>query len=403
MAEEKLLEFALCGNYGSEFNPYDAVKEVRAQRILLSIHESQKTTTQIADALDLESDLVRRQLSDLCRCDLVAKVNEAEQERYRPNFPIITAADYQKLQPELDKLTKLLVHTTNELLLEIESDLQALQFFKAGYDAPDIPYIVIGGFAFDYGGLAFMKSQDLMTVTKDMPGGRYVFAGFEASISELRKTWMWGHSAQFDKFVFFTHGALPKHGGRNAFPDLFWVWEQHLRDNEKSSVEAKAREIGAILHALLVEPQTIAQLHAHTQQPKFTLIYNLALLEQLEYIGYTKNNNDTHVILKRPVFLSEDIKIIQEISGKFFSRFTENGMMQHYQNLEKVYQQTSPVQHNIDFKETFNMLYHGVFEKATNILIETGKIAKPPLRKDGTHYSPWLVIMEDDTFPNPFA
>lgn len=214
---------------------------------------------------------------------------------------------------------------------------------------------------------------------------------------------MWGHTAQYNEFVYTTHGRLPTQGGRKAFPDLFWVWDRLLAENEKSNVEAKAREIGAILHSLIFESQTIDQLHESTKQGKFTLIYNLALLEQLEYIGYTRKNDETHVILIRPVLLSEDIKIIQKISAKLFSLFKAKGMMKHYQKLEEVYLQTSTAQYNIDFKETFNMLYHSVFEKASNILIDTNKIIKPPLRKDGVNYSSWMIIIEENTFQNPFT
>jgi len=162
MTEEKILEFALCGNYESEFSPYNAVKDVRAHQILLSIHQSKKTAAQIAAALHLDSDVVNRLLSELRRCGLIVQLKEAEQDWYRPNFPLITATDYQKLKPELDNLTTLLVQTTVELLPEIESELHNLQFVKAGYDAPDLAYIVIGGFTFDYGGLAFMKSENLV-------------------------------------------------------------------------------------------------------------------------------------------------------------------------------------------------------------------------------------------------
>ncbi len=403
MTEEKILEFALCGNYEPECNPYNAVKDVLAQQILLTIHQSKKTAKQLAESMNLDVDLVNTHLSEMLRCGLIVQTKEDDKELYRPNFPIVSAADYQKLQPELDKLTDLLVETTIELLPEIESDLQAFQFFKAGYEVPDIPYIVIGGFTFDFGGLDFMKSEDLLIVTKEMPGGKYVFAGFESSILDLKKAWMWGHTAQFDKFVYITHGRLPTQGGRKAFPDLFWVWEHLLAGNEKTEVEAKAREIGAILHSLIFESQTIERLHESTKQPKFTLVYNLALLEQLEYIGYTRKNNETYVILKRPVLLSEDINVIHKISAKLFSRFKAKGLMKHYHKLEKVYQQTSTAQYHIDFKETFNMLYHSVFEKASNILINTNKITKPPLRKDGVHYSSWMIIFEEDTFQNPFT
>lgn len=171
MTEEKILEFALCGNYEPECNPYNAVKDVLAQQILLTIHQSKKTAKQLAESMNLDVDLVNTHLSEMLRCGLIVQTKEDDKELYRPNFPIVSAADYQKLQPELDKLTDLLVETTIELLPEIESDLQAFQFFKAGYEVPDIPYIVIGGFTFDFGGLDFMKSEDLLIVTKEMPGG----------------------------------------------------------------------------------------------------------------------------------------------------------------------------------------------------------------------------------------
>lgn len=403
MSEENLLEFALCGNYAPEFNPYKAVNDVSVHQILLAIHESKKTVQQIGETIGLEVESVRTHLAELLRCGLILQEKEANKQWYRPSFPIITAEDYQRLQPELDELTSMLVQTTNDLLPEVESHLQALQFMKAGYDAPDLPYIVIGALIFDYGGLAFMKAEELMTLTKSMPGGRYVFTGFESTITELKTSWMWGHTAQFDKYVYTTHGRLPTKGGRKAFPDLFWIWESLLEGKAKSAVKAKATELGAILQALSSGLQTIESLHKTTHQSRFTLVYNLTLLEQLAYIEYTQQNGKTTVILKRPVLSSTDLQILQTLTTKFFSHFKAHGLLKHYQNLNDLYQQTSTATNHIPFKETFNMLYHRIFENALHQLIETKAIHKPPLRNDGAHYSPWLIIIEDDTIPNPFV
>ena len=403
MSEKNLLEFALCGTYGPDFNPYKAVKDLSAQQILLTLHESKKTAQQIGEALNLEAATVRGHLNELIGCGLLLQEKKANKQWYRPSFPIITTQDYQRLQPELDKLTDMLVQTTNAMIPEIESHLQALQFVKAGYEAPDLQYIVIGAIIFDYGGLAFMKAEDLMILTKPMPGGRYVFTAFEAAITELKTSWMWGHTAQFDKYAYTTHGRLPTKGGRKAFPDLFWDWESLLGGTAKDAVKAKATELGAILHALSFGSQTIERLHATTQQSRFHLVYNLALLEQLGYIEYTQQKGEPTIILKRPVLISADLQILQTITAQFFSQFKARGFLTHYQQLSDIYQQTSTATYHIPFKETFNMLYHRIFESALNQLIETEAIHKPPLRNDGTYYSPWLMILEDDTIPNPFA
>jgi len=403
LSNENLLEFALCGNYDPDFNPYNAVKEIIAQKILLSVHKSRKTALEISESINLDLDLVSTHIEELQKCGLIVQEKEGENKPYRINFPIIMAKDYKKLQPELDKLTDLLVETTLELLPEIEIDLKEIQFFKAGYEASDLTYIAVGGSTFDFGGLDFMKSENLMIVSKEMPGGKYVFAGFESSISELKTTWMWGHTSQYDRFLYITHGRLPTKGGREAFPDLFWVWEYLLAGKEKANVEAKAIELGTILYSLISGSKTINKLGESTEISKFDLIYNLTLLEQLEYIGYKMKDGEIHVILKRPILVSEDTKIIQQITDKIFSRFKEKEIMKYYTELKEIYKHTSTAKNNIDFKETFNMLYHSVFEKASNILMNSDKMNKPLLRKDGANYSPWIVVIEDETIRNPFT
>jgi len=50
-------------------------------------------------------------------------------------------------------------------------------------------------------------------------------------------------------------------------------------------------------------------------------------------------------------------------------------------------------------KEAFNPIYHSIFEKALGSLIASEVIAKPPLRRDGGQYSPWIAAESNQGQP----
>jgi hypothetical protein len=85
----------------------DGTKEL----ILNAIYRQPRTITQLADLLGISAPAVHRHVVDMLADDLIQEVDLAAPQRsrgseryYRPNFPVVLAADRDALQPVLEDL-----------------------------------------------------------------------------------------------------------------------------------------------------------------------------------------------------------------------------------------------------------------------------------------------------------
>jgi hypothetical protein len=85
----------------------DGTKEL----ILNAIYRQPRTITQLAELLGISAPAVHRHVVDMLADDLIQEVDLAPPQRsrgseryYRPNFPVVLAADRDALQPVLEDL-----------------------------------------------------------------------------------------------------------------------------------------------------------------------------------------------------------------------------------------------------------------------------------------------------------
>lgn len=252
-------------------------------------------------------------------------------------------------------------------------------------------YIAIGAYTLDYSGLEVLTDEGLL-MSKEMPGGNYVFAGFEAGLVDLREAWMWGHNSEYREYSFSTHGKLPPKGGRRAFPDLGFVWAYHVEDEEeRKSIEQKIVNYGDLLYELLKGPLTLDDLAKALNRRKVEVIFDLTFLEELEYVASINEQGKRKYALIRPALLLEDYKRIHKLSKRILTQFLSQSLKASYGELERSYKETSPAKNGIDMREAFNPIYHNIFEKALDKLMASGVIEMPPLRRDGGRYSAWVA------------
>jgi predicted ArsR family transcriptional regulator len=78
--------------------------------ILNALFDQPRTITQLADILGISAPAVHRHVTDLLADELIHEVNVAaprsrgSERYYRPNFPVVLAADRTTLQPVLEDL-----------------------------------------------------------------------------------------------------------------------------------------------------------------------------------------------------------------------------------------------------------------------------------------------------------
>jgi len=398
---QRLIQFAVCGHSSADRNPYEATSDAITQRILLTINTRPLSIQEISREIGINESEVIQHLESLERCGLLKKTRKEDNVLYQPSFAILTRRDQERLQLLVRRLSDSLVSVVTDLLPEIRRELKEIECVKAGYNFPDLEYISLGAYAFDYDGLEVLRDEGLLTVAKDMPGGKYVFTGLEVGLENLREAWRWGHISKYGRYTFSSHGKLPPKKGRRSLPDLAWFWAYIVEDDkERENIERKIVHYGELLYKLLEGPVTLDELTKELQLHKGELIIDLTLLEELDYVfSYTEHRRETKFGLNRPALLPEDCELIHRLSKRITKEFLERSLRTTYRELENTYEQTSPAKNGIDMKEAFNPIYHSIFEKALGGLIASEIIAKPPLRRDGGQYSPWIAIESNQGQP----
>jgi len=90
----ELIEFAMCGSEGREFNSYELVRPIERQRILLLINAEPLDVESVAKELNMSTECVVQHLEELKRCGLVREGGGL----YRPSFAIFTLDDQRVLK-----------------------------------------------------------------------------------------------------------------------------------------------------------------------------------------------------------------------------------------------------------------------------------------------------------------
>lgn len=373
------IQFALCGSYSSELDPYKATAPSVCQEILSLINLSPQTPGKIAKALGLSKEEVTKHLKALEKPGLVERLGH----RYKPSFAIFSPQDQERLRPLIDELSGLLAKVAQENMELVRNTYLACGFSEHGFSFDETAYILMGAYAFDYGGLEALSKAGFLMVSKPMPGGDYIFGGLEGEL-DLRTNWQWGHSRSFGPFTFFSHGELPAEGPRRAFPEEAYKWLKEGHPEEE--VTAAMEEVGQILLALYEKPAGLAGLASRAKIEHRKLQEHLELLQELEYIGVAGDG----FISRCPVIGKKASEWIWNLAEALQAEFITEALGPNWERMRRIYRETAPARNGIDISEGFNMVYHLVFEQASRSLMEQGSIPWPKRRADGARYAIWL-------------
>ncbi len=374
------IEFALCGGYkdDEQLNPYAVTRPEIRQEILSLINREHSTPENIAETLALSKEAVSRHLESLGKAGLVERTGPL----WKPSFAIFTERDQEELEPLLEQMADSYVGEVRDSMGIVHKTYEACRFAEHGCSTADLDYILVGAYVLDFGGLALDRAG-LLLPEKEMPGGAYVFTGFEGQIRNLRASWMWGHTAEYGPFIFIGHGELPSGGPRRAFPEQAYIWRREGRSAEE--VARAMEELGAILVELYATPMLLREIASRTGITPERLADHLQLLHELEYIDHS--DAATSVC---PVVDEVSKARIQELVRIVWDRLLSTAVTPNWSHLERLYQGTAPARNGIDIREAFNPIHHAIFERALRKLMESGVLAWPRRHTDGARYAVWI-------------
>lgn len=373
-------QFTLCGNLGPDdaLNPYLVCAPPVRQEILGLINSTPLAPDEIAAQGGLPQEEVLEHLGALHEAGLVERVGD----RYKPAFAIFTVQDQARLQPFVAEMAGAFAQVVRANMDAVRSAHGTCGFREHGFSFADLAYILVGAYTLDYGGLT-LEEAAFLVAAQDMPGGSYVFTGFDGQEPNLRASWMWGHAGRFGPFTFFGHGELPATGGRQAFPERAWRWRKDKWPEEK--VARAMEELGTILVALYEAPMAAPEIAARTRLEPARLAEHLALLRELAYVEEERGWRSLCPVVDKAAKAQ-----IQEMVQELWAEILDGAVRPGWVHLERLYRATAPARNGINIRVAFNPIHHLIFEQALRLLMEGETIAWPSPRADGARYSVWV-------------
>jgi len=385
------IQFALCGGCGDDdaLNPYVVTKPEIRQRILSLINLEPLTLGGLSEILRLSEGDTAGHLQALQKAGLIEMINSG----WKPSFSIFTLQDQERLEPLLKEVTNSFAGVVQGDMDIVHKTNAACGFGDHGFSLADLAYILVGAYILDYGGLALERSEFLVA-QKEMPGGDYVFAGFEGEIRNLRSQWMWGHSHPYGAYTFFGHGELPCEGPRHAFPEQAYLWRREGWTEEQ--VTHRMQELGGILVALYETPMDLRELTERTGMEHGELRDHLRLLQKMEYVYETGAWTSLC-----PVVDDAARTRIQNMVEEVWDKLLNMVVRPNWERLERLFQGTAPARNGVDIREAFNPLHHAIFEQALQLLMQREVIAWPKRHTDGARYAVWIETTGNQKVTEP--
>jgi len=150
-------------------------------------------------------------------------------------------------------------------------------------------------------------------------------------------------------------------------------------------------EIGEVLVAVYQHPLGIEGLAAQTGIREERLQEHLKLLQELEYIGA----DGELFVSSCPVVGKEAEECIDKLVGQLQAKLIAEIVRPNWERMHDIYKGTAPAGNEIDIRESFNPIYHLIFEQALRVLLEQGAIPWPKRHVDGARYAVWIEDREE--------
>lgn len=367
MSSRSPLHFTLCGNPGpwDQHNPYKVTSAVDIQRLLKEINSHPLDSDGIPERIGVTSSVARGHTQALLKAGLVGE----DEGALRPTFAIFT-------NPDIERLLEWTSGVSEDLVSQIESSIPEVREFIRGIGMgtyPEMEYLVIVAFGLDFGGLEVLEEHGLIVVSKPMPGNRaYIFTGVERGLYDPQKAWMWGHTDTVSGVFYCTHGTVPEEGSRRALPDLFWT----SNDTQRGKMGRIGKDIAGVL-----------RLGEKSEESQWAGIPEaLALREALDLlkeIGYVSIDQER---LKFLIPVLRNDGEIRALGRRMMKRVVISVIEPSIDSAKEIYERTTPGRNGIAFHEGFNFIYHLLFERSVDLILNEGIIESPPRRPDGATY-----------------
>jgi hypothetical protein len=373
--EERKLHIAIVGsiqNDDPQYDPFVICRPEEVQLLLLDMVESPMKKEEMESRLN--SSKVK--VDDLLRLEIIRQ----EGDLYYINFPLFTEKDEEIIMKVAEKYSKYLVKEILEKKDQIYSTFDDYKPSTVGKDK--LAFIVVGFLSLDVGALGLLAQNNYIINNPEKPGGNhYVLNAEEVTEFSLKELYWGGHTDNMDNIMFLTFGDHYKETKRYAFPDILWslgrsltlevpeFYKKELLILLNDQTNNLVINIGNVLSILKASPIPFAKIQEASSLSKEELQHILDFLLKINYL--TEHNNEYSLAV--PVFDETDEKMMREVQAIVHKEIL-SWMETYYGQIKIDLKDISAVKMGVDYKETFNMLWHYFFGYTNKLLALSGFI-----------------------------
>lgn len=373
--KERKLHVAIVGSVASDdpqYNPFVICSPRAVKLLLLEMAESPLKKEEIEARL---SDS-KTKIEDLIRLEIIRQ----EGEFFYLNFPLFTENDEAKIMEVAEKYGQLLA----ESILKNKDQIYDLlgEYQPSGIGKDKLAFIAVGCLSLDLGALKLLAEKNYIIHEPEKPGGNHYILNAEEVTEFSLKEMYWGcHSDSINGTMFMTFGDHDAGTKRYGVPDILWglggslsfcvpeFYRDELKTVLSDQVDNLMKKIGEVLHVLKKMPSIFEEIQKLSSIEREELEHILDLLIKLNYVTI----KDKVYFLAIPVFSGADrsmLNRIQEIVNQEILNWTES----YYEQIKSDLKDISAVKNKVNYKETFNMLWHYFFGYTNKSLARSGFI-----------------------------
>ncbi|MDP2807878.1 MAG: hypothetical protein Q8O74_07065, partial [bacterium] len=392
--------FSYFGETGSydRYNPSFVCGKAPIPEMAYLLASSQPFTlsrARLTGRLNIDADLVDNAINDLLRIGAI----EESDYTYKLCFPVFLERDLLLIDKYLSSVGEMIGQNILSLKDILHHKIERLECRKI-FTPERILYHLICDDILDGAAFDFFSIQGILCASKPQPDNRdYLMVGFEES-EKVNKysSGLLCSSNNFRSGGFNFNSFGDANGTRK---DMYRFFRSVQKNFEKATPFDRlnlsysrlldrangdvAKKCGELILSVASQRTNIDNLEEYDRDL-------INFLKEMEYLDIDKSDGD--VKLNIPVFQKTDRAVINEISDLVLNRIHPQ-VRTLLENFETQVPGLTALKHKVDPKEIANELWHQIFGRTNEYLVQTGSVAMPKNIHGEGRYLRSLWICDD--------
>lgn len=373
--EERKLQIAIVGsieNNDPQYNPYVICSPKEVKLLLLEMAESPMKREEIESRLTSS----KTKINDLLRLEIIRQ----EKDLFYINFPLFTQRDEEIIVKAAEKYSQ---HLKENILKKRDQTYDLLDKYQpSGIGKDKLAFIAVSCLSLDLGALDFLAENGYIIHRPEKPGGNhYVLNAEEVTDFSLKEIYWGCHSDSIDNVMFMTFGDHHQSTRRYGFPDILWglgrgfslnvpeLYKRELLILFNDQTDNLMKEIVDVICILKNSSLNLGKIQESSSSGEEKLKHILDFLTKINYVTV----KDEVYSLAIPVFGEADKAMLEDIK-EIVNGEISSWLDSCYEQIKIDLRDISAVKNRVNYKETFNMLWHYFFGYTNKFLAHSGFI-----------------------------